>query len=142
MISGATVRKIEVCWQYFSVNDEPIKKYSDKFDVEDEIHVNEIMSKKEAVAFIETMDEIEQTEFSELNVSVEPLDITCVEDFTDEKVFITANERICGWLFQYDALPFANWYHDCCYYFVVNETCYYKVRSRRGLSDSIKMESV
>ena len=140
MVSEMVIERIDVCMQYFVVEDIPVKKYSYLFEVENDISMNRMISKNDAIDFIKGKCGRERNKYSSLSVSRDALNMLSIRDFVGEKIFDKDNERYCGWLFQYDPTPFANWYHECCYYFVISQSCYYPVKSMRGLSENVSMQ--
>ena len=142
MTNAFVVDKIDVCREYFFVDDCPIKRYSYIFEVDNDIIMNRVISKHDAIDFVKAKCNGGKNDFSSLSVSLDALNMAVIEDFVGEKIFSASNERYCGWFFQYDPTPFANWYHECYYYFIMNRTCYYVVKSMRGLCDSISMQRV
>lgn len=142
MIDQFAVDKINVCEEFFFVDDAPIRRFSYIFDVDNTIIMNRIISKNDAIDFIRTKCGIKRNDFSSLSVSLDALNITSIEDFVGKKIFHTDDVRYCGWFFQFDPTPFANWYHECYYYFIMNKACYYEVQSMCGICDSISMQSV
>lgn len=135
---------IDVCQTYFHVDDLPIKKYAFIFKVDGNISMNRVISKNEAILFIRQKKgiNINRDDLSSLSISQEPLRIDYIRDFLNEKLFMKEDSRQRGWLLQYDPTPFANWYHDCFYYFIVNDDIYKEMKHNRGLSDAIKMQSL
>lgn len=142
MINEQSIDTIDVCQKFFYTDDGPIKRYSYLFDVDNDIFMNQVVSKRTAIDFMKKIISSDENCFAELSVSLDTVKISAIEDFVGEKIFGTVNERYSGWLFQYDPTPFANWYHECDYYFVINQVYNCQVKSKRGLSDSIRMQSV
>lgn len=133
---------INVCERYFHIDDIPIKKYAFILKADDDISMNKMISKENAVRFISRKKCRNRSGLSSLNISQDPLRIDMIKDFLDERIFVQENAKCCGWLLQYDPTPFANWYHDCYYYFVVNYDTCQEIKHNRGLSDTIKMQQV
>lgn len=140
MTGARNVKQIDVCQKYFHVDDVPIKKYSIIFQVDHNIVMNEAISRKDAIEYIKQKRCKKDNRYSSLSISVDMLCLNFIKDFMGEKIFAEENVRYCGWLFQYDPTPFANWYHDCFYYFIVNYDYCCEVKYNRGLSDVIKMQ--
>lgn len=135
---------IDVCQTYFCVDDLPIRKYAFILKVDENISMNRVISKNEAIHFIrqKKYSNLNRNDLSGLSISQEPLRIDYIRDFMNEKIFMKEDVRYCGWLMQYDPTPFANWYHDCFYYFIVNDDNYEEMKHNRGLSDAIKMRKL
>lgn len=140
MMDLQNIDTINVCQKYFHTDDVPIKKYAFILKVDGNISMNGVISKKDAVHFINQEKCAERSSLSSLSISQVPLRIDMIKDFMDEKIFTKENARYCGWLLQYDPTPFANWYHDCFYYFIVNDNICQEIKHNRGLSDTIKMQ--
>lgn len=140
MMNLQKIETINVCQRYFHIEDMPIKKYAFKLRADANISMNKFISKKEAAYFIKQRKCVNRSGLSSLSISQVPLCIDMVKDFMNEKIFTKENVRYCGWLLQYDPTPFANWYHDCFYYFVVNYDICQEIKSNRGLNDAIKMQ--
>lgn len=141
MTNQLKVQHIDVCQEFFYVDDGPIKRYSSIFEVDDTIVMNKVMLKKDAIDYAKKMFYSEKNIFSSLRISLDALNVIGIEDFFGEKIFSADYERYCGWLIQYDPTPFANWYHECYYYFLIDKECYYMTKSMHGLSDSITMQN-
>lgn len=135
---------IDVCQTYFYVDDLPIRKYAFIFTGDENISMNKFISKNKAVHFIRQKKciNLNKNDLSSLSISQEPLRIDYIRDFMNEKIFMNEDTRYRGWLVQYDPTPFANWYHDCFYYFIVNDDNYEEMKHNRGLSDAIKMRKL
>ncbi len=132
-----------MCKLFFEVDETPISTYSVVFNVDGNIYMNKVIPRQEAVHMVKKMGSgFEEKQLSNYYVSLEPIQARNIKDFREERIFGFINERISGWLVQYDPTPFANWYHKCWYYFVVNEYCFEKTESKCGLCDCIKMERV
>ena len=140
MMNLQDIDKIDICQKYFHIDDTPILKYAGILKVDGNISMNRVISKKDAVCFISQEKCMNRSSLSSLSISRVPLYIDMIKDFMDEEIFAKENARYCGWLLQYDPTPFANWYHDCFYYFVVNSNTYQEAMCNRGLSDAIKMQ--
>lgn len=135
------IDRINVCLRYFHTDDIPIKKYADILKADANITMNKVVSKKEAIRFI--MERCtNRNRLSSLSISWNPIHIDKARDFKGEKIFHKENEKYCGWLLQYDPTPFANWYHDCFYYFVVNQDAHQEIQHNRGICDTIKMQKI
>lgn len=141
MIKVQNIDTINVCQRYFHIDDTPIIKYEGIFKADTKITMNRVLSKKDAIRFI--LEKCaNRNRLSSINISCIPIDIDIVRDFMGEKIFHKENEKYCGWLLQYDPTPFANWYHDCFYYFVVNQDIYQEIQHNRGICDTIKMQKI
>lgn len=137
-----STEKIDVCQSYFNIDSVPIEKYASIVDVNVDILVNRTISKTAAVCLIGKKRCMDGNNLASSSISYEQICIDMVKDFMDQRIFAQENARCCGWLLQYDPTPFANWYHDCFYYFVVNHDSCQVVKHNRGLSDTIRMQKI
>lgn len=142
MLTQQSRYKIDVCQFYFNIDDSPIKRYEAVLEAGAEIFMNKTVSKKDAIRFIREKKCVDKNELSSFSISYETLCIDMIKDFKNKAIFSKENERYRGWLLQYDPTPFANWYHDCFYYFVVDFDFYQEIKHNRGLSDAINMQKI
>lgn len=101
--------------------------------------MNLTISRNDAIKLVKTECGYNKHDIANLYISLNALPAFFVKDFIGNKIFNLKDERVCGWFFQYDPTPFANWYHKCQYFFVVNETYFQKIESKQGICDCIKM---
>lgn len=142
MIAEECLEKINVCETYFEVDDRPIVKYSSLFDVNGIIYMNKVVSRNNAIRLVSRDCGVGINRVVCLYASSDIIAASFVRDFNGNEIFHFTNEKVCGWFFQYDPTPFANWYHKCWYYFVVNESCFYKIESNCGICDTLDMEMI
>lgn len=142
MIAEEFMDKIDVCQTYFGIDDRPVIQYSYLFDTDGTIHMNKTMSRNMAVALVKQKCDINATPAACLQVSLDVIAASFIRDFNGNKIFDLPNEKICGWFIQYDPTPFANWYHKCWYYFVVNKSCFLMAESKYGIDDTLEMKTI
>ena len=65
-----------------------------------------------------------------------------VKDYLGRQILQRQSDEITGWIFLIDCQPYANWSHDCEYYFVYAKDGLYHCSSQFGLLVSISMEKV
>lgn len=100
---------------------------------------NELIDRIEAIDVIKRLN-LENK--GELWCSINAVKGKNVKDYLGRSILQSEYDEISGWIFLLDCQPYANWSHDCEYYFVYAKDMYYHCCSQYGLYISIKMEKL
>lgn len=77
------------------------------------------MNKEEVIKITKELTKNYSKVFCEIFLSKEPIEISTVKDAMGKKIF-DDNGKI-GWLLFINPSIFANWAHECTYYFIISK---------------------
>lgn len=100
---------------------------------------NILIERVEAIQFIE---ELCKSEEGVWYCSVEAIKGRDIKDYIGRKIFETALDNLTGWIFMWDKQPFANWSHECEYFFVYGNKEYAYSLLKVGLAININMTQI
>ncbi len=97
---------------------------------------NDLVKRKEAIKFIE---ESHRTKEGSWYCSENAIKGRDIKDYMGRKIFQNNIDNLNGWVFMWDKQPFANWSHECEYFFVYGDKKCVHSLSNVGLLISIQM---
>lgn len=100
---------------------------------------NVLIKREDAIQFIE---ESYKSEEGIWYCSVEAIKGRDIKDYIGKRIFRDDLDNLTGWIFMWDKQPFANWSHECEYFFVYGNKEYAHSLSKVGLAINIHMTQI
>lgn len=104
--------------------------------------MNQVISKPYAVEKAKILYQTQRTKFANLYISKDTVKVKQIRDYLGNKIFENLDEELSGWVFCFDAIPFANWDHPCKYFFIIDATNYEETEHCRGLNERVITEKI
>lgn len=100
---------------------------------------NNLVNREDAIKFIEESYKTEEESWYCSENAIKGRDI---KDYLGRKIFPDDIDNLIGWIFMWDKQPFANWSHECEYFFVYGDKeCVHSLYNV-GLLISIQMAQI
>lgn len=101
---------------------------------------NKVIAKSDAIKIFKQNYEIgdEETCFCSVNA----VRANQIKDYYGDEIFPEIETNLAGWFIFLDEMSYANWKHECKYFFIIDEKHIYKEIHTVGFSDSVLMQEV
>lgn len=101
---------------------------------------NKAIMRKKAIEIFRNLHSFQNDEV--LYCSTNAVMANQIKDYYGVEIFPMIEKNISGWFFFLDEEPFANWKHECRYFFIIDERNIFEQMHEVGISDSILMEVI